>query len=373
MHQAKGLARCCVRWEGRFSMRKVIGTLVWAAAWGLLSVVAGLGPAPAGGAGLKMPPPLPTPPKPAPPSAREAPPRPDKPDPAPRETNPRDIMAYVNGQAVSMRPLHKILVTSYGRPVAQQLVGLELARQATAKKRLSVSEEEVDAEHDRTLKEMFRRLGPSDRAEEHLDRFLGQKNMSRSLWRIIMRRNALLRKLAPRDIPIPDAEIREHFARLYDRRAVVRHIQTDTLEDAQRMKELADKGADFEKLAARYSTHESGKIGGLLPPIGRSTAQLTPALRQVALAMKKIGEISNPVQAGTKWHVLKLEKIIEPEDVKYADVKAKIAASLREQRIRVFQNQMLQKLIADAKIQYVDPDLKAQEEKVRAAAPKERK
>jgi len=335
-------------------MGKFIRTMFCSAACGLVGLAA-TGPACFGAAGAS------------------APPRSDKPTPGPGGESGGEIMAYVNGQAVSMAPLHSILVQSYGRPVAQQLVGLELARQATGAKGLSVTEEEVDAEHDRTLKEMFRRLGPTDRAEEHLDRFLGQKNMSRSLWRVIMRRNALLRKLAPKDIPIPEAELREQFGRLYDRRVVVRHIQTETLEEAQRMKELADKGADFEKMATRYSTHESGKIGGLLPPIGRSTAQLTPALRQVALAMKKIGEISNPVQAGTKWHVLKLDRIIEPENVKYADEKQKIAASLREKRIRIFQNQMLQKLIADAKIQYVQADLKAQEDKARAAAAKERK
>jgi parvulin-like peptidyl-prolyl isomerase len=151
---------------------------------------------------------------------------------------------------------------------------------------------------------------------------------------------------------------------------VVRHIQTFKLEDAQKVKELADKGIDFTLLVTRYSTHESRKNGGLLPPIGQDTVQVSPAIRNVALAMKRIGEISNPIQAGTRWYILKLEKVIEPKGVKYADVKDKIAASLRERRISMYQNEILQKLIAEAKIQYVHPILKEQEAKAKAAAKK---
>jgi len=300
----------------------------------------------------------------------EAPPRSDKPVPEAGQAGPREIMAYVNGRAVGMEQLSKILVQSYGRPVAQQLVGLELAKQAAAKKGLSVTEKEVDEEHARTVRELFRSLGPAGPFEEHLDRFLAQKNMSRALWQVIMRRNALLRKLAPREVPVSEVDIRQEFGRRYGRKVVVRHIQASKLADAQKAKELADKGIDFTLLVTRYSTHESRNNGGLLPPIGRDTVQLTPALRNVALAMKKIGEISNPIQAGTRWHILKLEKIIEPKGVNYADVKKEIAASLREGRIRIFQNQMLQKLIAEAKIEYVNPILKEQEDKAKAEAEK---
>lgn len=345
-------------------MRRFIWMAAYVTAWALLGAAARVGSA--RGAGTPKPPPLPTAPGgPAGPD-RKTPPRSDKPDPS----GAGAVMAQVNGRPVLMRELNEILVMSYGRPVAQQLVGLELARQAAAKKGLAVTEKEVDAEHVRTLHEMFRRLGPAGRFEEHLDQFLAQKNMSRSLWRVIMRRNALLRKLAPTGAPVSEADLRVEFGRRYGRKVVVRHVQAATLEDAQKVKELAGKGLDFTLLVTRYSTHESRKNGGLLPPIGPGTTQLTPALRQVALAMRKIGEISNPVQAGTKWHVLKLEKILEPKGVQFADVKDKIAASIREQRVRIFQNRMLQGLIARAKIQYVNPILKAQEAKAKAAAAK---
>jgi len=288
-----------------------------------------------------------------------------KPAEAPAEAS---VMAYVNGQPVSMARLNDVLVRAYGMPIAQQVVALELTRQAAAAKGLSVTEKDVDDEHKRTLDQMFRQIGPGGDYDKFLDRFLAQKNMSRGLWRVIVHRNALLRKLAPKDIKIDEEEILARFGLMYDRKVVVRHIQTATLDQAQKIKKLADDGGDFARLAATYSTHESRKNGGLLPTIGKSTAQISPALRDVALAMTKIGEISGAVQTGTAFHILKLERIIEPKDVKYADVKEKIAASLKEQHIRMFQNQMLQQLIGEAKVRYVNPILKEQVAKAEKAA-----
>ena len=277
------------------------------------------------------------------------------------------VMAYVNGQSVPMARLNDVLVRAYGMPIAQQIVAMELARQAVAKKGLSITEKDVDEDHKRTLEQMFSKLDAGGSHEQFLDRFLAQKNMSRGLWRVIMERNALLRKLAPTDIKIPEAEIREQFGIVYDRKVVVRHIQTATLEEARNIKKLASVGGDFAQLAVRHSTHESGKSGGLLPPIGKSTVQISPALRDVALSMTKIGEISDAVQTGTAYHILKLERTIEPKNVKYADVKDKLAESLKEQNIRIFQNRMLQQLIAEAKVRYVNQILNSQDDKAKKA------
>ncbi len=79
--------------------------------------------------------------------------------------------------------------------------------------------------------------------------------------------------------------------------------------------------------------------------------------------MSRPGEISNPVQTGTSFHVLKLERIEEPTNVNFADVKDTLAADLREQKARTAVNQLLAKLVAQAKIQYVDRQLRDQAEK----------
>lgn len=304
-----------------------------------------------------------TPATPAAPSAAPATPT------APPATPPAaETMALVNGRPITMARLQEILVHAYGMPIAQHLVGLELALQAVAERGLTVTEEDIQEEHRMTIRHSFKGLGSPAKDEEFLDHILAQKNISRHLWRVIMHRTAALRKLAPKNIQVTEAEIRAEFGQRYGRKAVVRHVQTTTLAEAQKVKELADKGIDFSLLVTKYSTNESRKNGGVLPPIGPETAQVSPAMRQAALAMTKVGEISSPILTGTKFHVLRLEKIVEPKTVKYADEKPKIAAEIRELRVRMFQNKMMKQLILKAKIDFIDPILKAQSERDEKAA-----
>ena len=279
--------------------------------------------------------------------------------PAPPAAN---VMAYVNGKAVSMDRLHELLVGAYGLPIAQQLVATELARQEAQIKGVSVSEQEVRIEHDLTLKETFPQETNPEQRERMLDTLLRQRNMGRNLWQVIMARNALLRKLVGNNFEVAESELKVEFGLRYERKAVIRHIQVQTLGEAQKVYDLAQKG-DFAALAAKHSIHPSGQNGGLLPPIGAGTSQVNPALRQAALAMTKPGEISQPVQTGTSFHVLKLERIEEPTNANYAEVKDKLAADLREQKARMAVNQLLAKLVAQAKIQYVDRQLRDQADK----------
>jgi len=282
------------------------------------------------------------------------------------------VMAYVNAQPIPMAALQDILVRGYGLPVAQQLVATELARQAAEKKGISVTEAEVQAEHELTLQQAFAQATQLERKEEMLDQLLSQRNVSRGQWMLTMRRNALLRKLAPTDIEVTDQELAQEYQRMSDRKAVTRHIETASLEEAQKVKKLAEK-EDFALLAQRYSINPSRENGGLLPPIGKATNQVSPALRQAALAMKTAGEISDPVQTGTTFHILKLEGIIEPKEVKFADVKDNIAAAIRERKVRVFQSEYLQKLFQEAKIEYANPILKAQAAKAARGTDSERR
>lgn len=274
-----------------------------------------------------------------------------------------NVMAYVNGKPVGMDHLHELLVGAYGLPIAQQLVASELARQEAQLKGVAVTEQDVRLEHDLTLKETFPQETNPEQRERMLDTLLRQRNMGRNLWQVIMTRNALLRKLVGNEFEVTESELKVEFGLRYERKAVIRHIQVHTAGEAQKVYELARKGGDFAALAAKHSIHPSGQNGGLLPPIGAGTSQVNPALRQAALAMTRPGEISPPVQTGTSFHVLRLERIEEPADAKYENVKDKLAADLREQKARMAVNNLLAKLVAQAKIQYVDRQLRDQAEK----------
>jgi len=142
----------------------------------------------------------------------------------------------------------------------------------------------------------------------------------------------------------------------------VQHIQAATLSDAQKvLRELAS-GEKFSRLVAKYSIGPSAKDGGMLAPFGAKSTGTPPALREAGLAMRKIGEVSDPIQIGTAFHVIKLVRIIDPQDVKFDDVKAKLHAAVRKRKLAALQQDMLQILIRGAKVQYVEPTLKAKTE-----------
>ena len=272
-----------------------------------------------------------------------------------------DVMAVVNGKPLPMATLNGLLVQIHGMAIAQQLIANEVVRQAAADEGLSVTDADIAAENQRTLGRIFGQVsGEADR-ERLLGQLLAQKGVSREQWNMTMRRNAVLRKLAQREVAVTPDDLREQFAEQYGRKVVVRHIQTASLADAEDVYRKLCDGADFAELAQKRSTNASARTGGLLPPIGARAVGLPPAMRELALSLKKPGELSDPIQIGTTFHVLKLERIIEPRDVKFEDVKADLETEIRDQKIAAMQQGILLRLLDSAEIQFVNPILKAQQ------------
>ena len=271
------------------------------------------------------------------------------------------LMAYVNGQPVAMDALLDLLVQGYGLTASQQVIATELVRQEAAKENITVTDDETAQMTDRTLQEMFPSVSEADQRQRLLEQLLVRNHVSRRQWDLTMRRNVMLDKLVQPAIQITDEILREELANQYGRRVVVRHIETASLTDAQNLlRELRDNKADFAALAQKHSLNATGKTGGLLPPVTENSAGIPPVIRDVALKMKTIGEISDPIQAGTAFHILKLEEIQEPQNVTFEEVKDKLARDYRQRQSRQLMQKLLQDLIVKAKIEYVKPILRSQ-------------
>jgi parvulin-like peptidyl-prolyl isomerase len=307
------------------------------------------------------------------PTAEPAPPTPQRetttaPTAATRPTTGA-VMAYVNGRPIYMRPLHEMLVRAHGVEQAQQLIASELVAQAAEDQNLTASDAEIAAEHERTLERMFPdNVSGAEQRERLLEQLMVQKGVPREEWRMTMRRNVLLGKLAVPRAAVSEAELRTQFEERYGRKFVVRHIQTASLSDAQNALEQLREGADFAQLARKVSKSRSAATGGLLQPIGPKAPGLPPPLREAARSLKTPGEISEPIQVGTTYHVLHLERIVEAQDVKFEDVKDSLAEAVRDDKLQALKPQILAELIRRARIEYVDPILKI---KSKAAEPGE--
>jgi foldase protein PrsA len=281
-----------------------------------------------------------------------APPKPAQPG--------RPVMAYVNGEPVYMDQLNQLLISGYGMVVAQQLVANELVRQEAQRKGLTVTDAEVEAEHQRYMDSLFPTVTEANQRQRLLEQLLKKNNVSQDQWNLTMRRNTLLAKVAENQVQVAEEEVKEEFGRQYERKVRVQHIQTANLADAQKvLKDLAD-GAEFTALVNKYSIGPTADKAGLLEPFGTKDTGTPPALRQVAMGMKKVAEVSDPIQVGTAFHILKLLAIIEPDNVKYEDVRAALAAEVRKRKAVALQQDILQILIRGGKLQYVDPILKSQ-------------
>jgi len=99
------------------------------------------------------------------------------------------------------------------------------------------------------------------------------------------------------------------------------------------------------------------------------------AVKEAALRLREVGQISSVIQAGTTYHILRLEKAIEPDKVKFADVKDALYKGLFELRVQEMQMKVLEDIILQAdhekKFVYVNPILAElnRQEKIAASQP----
>jgi peptidyl-prolyl cis-trans isomerase C len=86
-------------------------------------------------------------------------------------------------------------------------------------------------------------------------------------------------------------------------KATARHILVDSEEQCQELIRQLENGADFERLAAEYSTCPSGQSGGDLGEF--SQGQMVPEFDQVVFH-EAIGEIHGPVATQFGYHIIEI-------------------------------------------------------------------
>lgn len=144
-----------------------------------------------------------------------------------------------------------------------------------------------------------------------------------------------------------------------------RHILVAKEEDAKKISEELKGGADFAELAKQHSGDQGSKEnGGLLGYFGKG--RMVPQFEQAAFALKP-GEISEPVQSQFGWHIIKVENRRQKPPPSFEEVKPQIMGTLIHQRAQ----KVAEELRGVAKIEYLDPEIKAMveaDEKRKAAS-----
>ncbi len=98
------------------------------------------------------------------------------------------------------------------------------------------------------------------------------------------------------------AKMAKHKGKVPSGRVRASHILVDKLKLAQEIREDLYDGADFGKLAQKYSTCSSSKKGGDLGIFGRG--DMVPEFERAVYKLK-VGEISDPIKTQFGYHIIK--------------------------------------------------------------------
>ena len=314
------------------------------------------------------------------PTAIVAVPAPAKTEPA-AQTSPTDVMAKVNGTAITRAELTRatqIIVAQNRIPqnrvadmkkqlettALDQLINAEVAFQAGLK--LEIKDLDKQAS-DKEAKAKARFSSPAE-----YDAALKANNVTEKEIRELIRKdiviNNLFEKQVMSKITVSDEEIKKFYDENQDKfkrpesyhaSHILIGVKPDaTSDEKQKAREKAEAlrkkvlaGEDFAALAKSESTCPSSSKGGDLGFFGKG--EMVPAFENATAALKP-GEVSTVVETQFGFHLIKL---IEKKDggvVKLADAREGIQEYLKKQKVQKAVSDYVTKLKADAKIERMD-------------------
>ncbi len=142
-----------------------------------------------------------------------------------------------------------------------------------------------------------------------------------------------------------------------------RHILVESEEKAKEIYEKIAHGEDFLKMAKQFSKDPGSKEdGGDLGYFARG--RMVPQFEEAAFKLQK-GEVSLPVQSQFGWHLIKVEDKRQRSAPPFDKIKDRIMATLIHRRAQ----EIGLGLRGAAKLEFVDPELKAQVDQETAIRP----
>ena len=285
-------------------------------------------------------------------------------DPAARDVDELAI-AFVDGDPIPRSDLIDLLLDGHGVGAFEQLLVLHTARRLADEKGLTISRADIDAEYDRSIRSLLGETVVGDpehlrrqAGEAMLDDVLASRNLSRSEFELVMRRNAYLRKIVLADLEVTDEQLQEEFARRYSEQVEIRHIQLASRAGVDKILAQRSADIDFGELAMRYSANrQTGEKRGLLPPFSADDPIIPKALREVAFSLPVGGE-SAAIQIDDWYHLIRVERRIPARGTSLEDVRGDVEESLRRRLTDAHMQALYAELFGSADIRIVDPKLR---------------
>ena len=282
-----------------------------------------------------------------------------------------EVVARVEDVTITMSELQGPLVEAYGLNVLLNLVRFELAQREAAKVGVTVTDADYAAEREMTFSRMFQDASKEDWPQLQ-QQFFEQQRITEPEFNLVLRLNATLRKIAEPALKnsISEANLESAFRAMYGERVRVRHIQGSNLQEMQDAKRRLAAGEPFERVAEDMSRNKkTAAVGGLLPEFSRATTDVPQSFKDAAFSLKE-GEVSDPVEANSAYHIIKLEARIAPKAVKFEDVKDSIRTELFNRAVQATVRELRAEIDKTAResLKIEHPELKRQfDERAKAA------
>lgn len=282
-------------------------------------------------------------------------------------TQPGDeIVARYENAALTRSQLMDFLVQTRGLDAMLNLMQLQIAKSLADNQGIKVTLADVEAEQRQTLRQAF--AGVAEIQEEQypelLTQLLAQQQLSRTEFDVVMATNAYLKALARPEIDkmLTDENLRKAFNIRYGEQVRVRHIQLENLAQVAEVRKRLDAGEEFGAVAAEVSRNaETKRVGGMFPPFSMQS-DLPDPFKQVAFGLE-VGKVSDPVEAGGFYHLIKLEERIAPRAVEFENVREELKIAVAEEQLLVVTSQLrryLAQMLASENLQIADPLLAEQ-------------
>jgi foldase protein PrsA len=290
----------------------------------------------------------------------------------------KDTAAKVNGQVIKVSELNTQLeqlkkqypqmftgtdaegrLLDFKQRLLDNLINQALIEQAAKQKNITVSDADVQKQIDQ-LKGGFKDTTQFEAA-------LKSAGMTLDTLKTQIKNQLITQKLVESlasNATVSDAEIQAYYdknkAQFFQKPAKkASHIlfkPEDKATAAKVLKELQANPASFSALAKKNSidTATASKGGDL----GWPTSAYVPEF-QAALDKLKVGQTSALVQSPYGWHIIKVTEERGGTQQKLADVKSQIQQIIVQQRRSDAYQNFLNDLKKNAKIEIIEPDLKA--------------
>ena len=201
------------------------------------------------------------------------------------------------------------------------------------KLKLAPPEAELNKEIDTTIEGYKKQFG--DKYEE----ILKAQGLNNDTIKDFVKNQILIKKAsdyAVKDVKVTDADAEKYYNENKDKfakkpGAELSHILVKTEDEATKIKQELDNGANFADLAKKYGTDGTKDKGGKLGYVEYDTNQMDKDFMAAAKELKD-GQVSGPIKTQFGYHIIKAENVQKESKVQpFADIKEQIVQTLTQQ------------------------------------------